>query len=301
MARFASRGASGGLDLRHTFTELSTMRVRVTCGARKIREVVRNRSFRFQSIVHAVAIAASNGDMRAREPKRCLIMLRRSKGRGAVAFQVVATLALVLIGRPGKLRPVRIGVAIQAGGELDFEKSGGSFGNMALCAGDCCVFLDQWELRAGMFRNAKTRRLEPFHGMARSTFAGIRPFAELSVMRIGLVAIRASRKRHRPLEVRTGMARSASDRRMFSRQRELRSRVVKAANRRDLLPSGGRMARRTGLPERASMRIGVAGHAGVELQPGVLRRFARAARVALRTPNGFVLPRQGKLRLAMIE
>ena len=96
--------------------------------------------------------------------------------------------------------------------------------------------------------------------MTSGAFATIRTRRELSLVRIGLVAVGAFPKRNRFFKITTAVALNASDCCVFSEQRELGFGVIEflIETRSQFLPAAGVVARLATLRERAVMWIAVA-------------------------------------------
>ena len=112
-----------------------------------------------------------------------------------------------------------------------------------------------------MFLHGECRGFPPAHLVAGSALAFVGPFCKLTIMRIGLVTIHALRENQRLLKVPVCVALRAVHAGMFSFERVLRLRMIKAlANRgeRYFLPARGAVAGGAALGKGSAMRIFVA-------------------------------------------
>lgn len=123
--------------------------------------------------------------------------------------------------------------------------------------------------------------------MATGALASIRTLRELSLVRIGLVAVRALGERNRLLEISAAVALDASDRGMFSEQRKLGFGMVEflIQTRRKLLPSTSVVAGLASLGKCSVVRIAMATRALAEGDSCVSRLIIRTRRVALFARN----------------
>lgn len=139
--------------------------------------------------------------------------------------------------------------------------------------------------------------------MASGALAAIGPFRELSLVRIGLVAVGALREHNRLLEISAAMTLNAADRSMFSEQRKLGFRVIEflVQTRRKLLPSTCVVAGLASLRKRAVVRIAMAVRALAERNACVSRFIVRAGRMAFFTRDLHVRTGQWIARLRVIK
>lgn len=240
--------------------------------------------------------------MAAGEREARLLMARQRVAGWAVALHRVATLATVIVRRSGKLSGVRIRVAVRAARELDTVERGLARRRVTFLAGHSGVLALERIFRGRVFRQAEFGGLERLEGVAGSAVASVGPRAELSAMRIRFVAVGALCMVQRSSEISGKMAAAARHLSVPAEQREIRLRVVELSGQRDLLPTGGRMARGAGGGEGTLVRIGVASRAGVETNPLQLQRLARPrGRMAFLTGHRPMFPREGESRSGMIE
>jgi hypothetical protein len=98
--------------------------------------------------------------------------------------------------------------------------------DVALLAGNAIVRLDERKVCVCMICDRECRRLPPCHGVTGFAFAVIGARCKLATVGIGSMAIGACRVRDRRPEVSLGMTGKALDFKMFSEEREVRSRVI---------------------------------------------------------------------------
>lgn len=141
--------------------------------------------------------------------------------------------------------------------------------------------------------------------MAGGAFSSSGTFGELSIVRIGLVAIHALREHERLFEVSIGMALEALNSRVLAFQWKLRLRMVEVLIQRlrgNLLPPACVVAGLAGLRcEASAVGIFVAVRALIEGNARILRLAVTPRRMALRALYLRVQSRQRITRLGMIE
>ena len=148
------------------------------------------------------------------------------------------------------------------------------------------------------------RRLPSLHGVAWEALAAAMTFRKLSIVRIGLVAVRALAENQRLLEVAVSVALFAADRRVLAFQRVLGFRVIEILVHRllrDSLPTRGGVAGGTCLGEAAVVRVLVAIGTQVERNTCIPRLAIRSVGVALRALHLRVETGQRIARLRVIE
>ena len=153
-----------------------------------------------------------------------------------------------------------------------------------------------------MIYKGELRLLEAIHRVTRIASPAIRSLGELTVVRIGLVTIRAGRERDRRLEVCLAMARLACNVGVLSEQRELGLRMIKPCCDQGLFPVVQVVAGFAALlNESATVRVVVTGGTTVELDAGKAWFPVPARRMALRARDLHVRTTKRKLRLFVIE
>src|SRR5579864_962122 len=251
-----------------------------------------------------MAVGAGHGDVPAGQRELRFLVLRMREGRRLVSIQSVALIAGVEVRCGDKLSGVLILVARSALVKLDFEQRVLAFGDVTLVAVHAGMSALQRIGAGGMVFHRVRRRLPALHGVAWEALATAVAFGKLSVVRIGLVAVRALAENQRLLEVPVGVALFATDSRVFAFQRVLGFRVIEIlAERllRDSLPTRGTMARGTCLGEAAVVRVLVAIGTQVEWNARVPRLAIRSVRVALGALHLGVETGQRIARLRVIE
>lgn len=140
--------------------------------------------------------------------------------------------------------------------------------------------------------------------MTRRALATIRAFGKLTIVRIGLMAIRALGKGQWLLEVAASMALSAIDGSMLTFKGKFGFGVIKALAhllQRNLLPAIGAVAGLAALREAAMMRILVAVRTLVEWKADILRLAIRSVGMALCALHLRMQPSQRISRLRVIK
>jgi len=155
-----------------------------------------------------------------------------------------------------------------------------------------------------VFLHRKERWFETIDGVAPGAFPTIRALHELSVMRIGLVTIRAPCMRHRFFEISPCVTRVAAHADVFSQQRIRGFRVIEFRAHRlhgDLFPPAGFVARLACPGHRASVRIAVTRAASIKFQPGVFRFSIRSRQVTFLTCDLAMQPGQRIARARVVK
>lgn len=151
MAGLASRRLSILADLLHALFELAVMDVLVTGCARQMVEKIRNLRLRLILICELVAIRAGHRDVAARQFELGLLVLRQRKRGRTVTLQVVALIALILVGLCRELVVVLVHVAIGAALEIrDLEHRVLALWSVALVALQLSVSIDERVVRFGV-------------------------------------------------------------------------------------------------------------------------------------------------------
>ena len=120
-----------------------------------------------------------------------LLVFGYRKGRTVEVLYGVALLATVLVRGGGKLLVMLILMAIGASREFYFVESVLACWHVAFVAIDSCMFALESIFRRGVFLNAKQRRFPSIHIVAFGAFAFACPRHELTLVRIGGMAIDA--------------------------------------------------------------------------------------------------------------
>ena len=251
-----------------------------------------------------MAVGAGHGDVPAGQRELRFLVLRKRKGRRLVSIEIVALVAGIEVRCSDKLSGVLVFVARCALVKLDFEKRVLAFGDVALVAVHAGVPALQWIGTSGMVFHGVRRRLPTLHGMTGEALAAAMTFGKLSVVRIGLVAVRALAENQMLLEVAVGVALFAADGRVLAFQRVLGFRVIEIlAERllRDSLPTRSAMAGGTCLGEAAVVRVLVAIGTQAERNACIPRLAIRSVGVALDALHLGVETGQRIARLRVIE
>jgi len=251
-----------------------------------------------------MAVGAGHGDVPAGQRELRFLVLGKREGRRLVSIQSVALVAGVEVRCGDKLSGVLIFVARSALVKLDFEERVLAFGDVTLVAVHAGVPAFERIGAGGMVFHCVGRRLPTLHGVAGEALATAMTFGKLSVVRIGLVAIRALVENQRLLEVAVGVALFATDRRVLAFQRVLGFRVIEILVHRllrDSLPTPGAMAGGTCLGEAAVVRVLVAIGTQVERNACVPRLAIGPVGVALGALHLGVETGQRIPRLRVIE
>lgn len=186
VACLAAVGSRVRSDALHARAELPLVRIGVARSTRKIAEVIRHRlGFRCR----LVAVRTSDSEVSASQNKTTLLVFRKRKRRRVERFLGMTLLALVEVRRRGKLRLVRILVAIRAERELYFEHRRLARRNVALRAIYGRVFAAQWKSRARVIGSSKLRLLPSVDSVAALALAAVGALGKLPVVRVGLMAV----------------------------------------------------------------------------------------------------------------
>lgn len=128
------------------------------------------------------------------------------KGGWLVSLEVMAAFAGVEVWSRRKLAGVLVAVAIGAVLELDFEERVFPLWNMALVALHRGVLSLQRISRGCVVLHGEFRGFEAIHRMAGGALSSSGALGELSLVRIGLVAIHTLLEGQRLLEISAGVA-----------------------------------------------------------------------------------------------
>lgn len=260
MASLASFSGAIGTLLCHAVLELTFVNVLMATGAVQILPVVHHR-LRLKLFRFFVAVATRNRHMASGQDELRLLVLGQRKRRGFVSLDGVAFIAGVEIRRRHKLPGVLILMAVGAILEFHFEQRVLAFRDMALGALHSGVSAHQ-RIRAGrVLFYTERRRLPALHGVTIGTFGSSRTFRELPIVWIGFMAVGALVEQQRFLEVSAGVTLLARHSGMLALKRILGLGVIEILGelrRRNSFPARRRVTGRTGLLERAVMRILVA-------------------------------------------
>lgn len=203
------------------------MRVGVATGTVEVLPM-EDRRWRLQFCRLLVAIGTRYGDVFTRELKPRLLVLRKREGRGFVTVDRVAAFARVEVRRSSKLAGVLVSMTVSAMLEFQLEDGVDSARDVALVASHFRVRSCQGIRGLRMICCREGRRFPSFHRMTGRALAAIRPGCELTLMRIGLVAVHAFLEGDRLLEVATSVALNATNRRVLAEQGEFRFRVIES-------------------------------------------------------------------------
>lgn len=256
VADLAPNGAAIAAILGAQLAELAAMRFGMAGTAGTVVEVEAHRgglpSLRF------MALGALHGSMSSGQLEASGVVASDGERGVTETLNRVAIVAVVQMRRTGKLRLVRIFVAVQAGGELQPKGGGFASRHMALGADHAGVFALQRKRRCRVVAYREPHRLETFHGVAGAAFTFVRALRELLRMRVRLVAIRTFAECQGPLEVAAGVAFQAVQLGMFALERKLCPRVTELVSYVGAFPAAGVVARFAGVGEGTAMRIAVA-------------------------------------------
>ena len=278
VARFATERNSVGALLRHALLEFSLVDIFVAGGAGAVGKMERQNLVGSSGEAGFVALRAGNGHVGPGEHEACVLVLcNRERGAMKVLYGV-AILATVLVRRGGELLVMRILVAIRTRSELHFVDRILTSGRVTFVTSYCGMFTFQRIVRSRVFFNAKLRWLPAFDGMAFRTLSLARPRLELTLVRIGGMAIRALSKGQLLLEIASAMAIAAGNFHMRSQQRVFRFRMVELHGRAHFFPTGRGVAGLARSFKGPLVRIGVAVNARAEFDAGEFHGLFGAGR-----------------------
>lgn len=153
--------------------------------------------------------------MSAGQHESCLLVSVQAESRRFVCLDRMTTVTRIEIRSGSELPRVLIRVAIGAAVELDLEQRVFSPRNMALGALHPCMSALE-RIRAGrMLFHGECRGAPSLHGVTGRALDPSSTFLELSLVRIGLVAIGAVGKCQRLFEIAICVALFATHREMF--------------------------------------------------------------------------------------
>jgi hypothetical protein len=220
MAGFTANRSAVQASLLHLILELSSVRIHVASCTRELIPVVCNR-FRLKSIAFFVAISAWNRHVAASQDELGrFVSYQRKRGR-FIPLQVMAALTAVEVWRRSKLSRMLVGMAVGATLELDLELCVFAFRDVASGALHHGVSALQRIGGGSVILYSECRRLETVDGMAGSALAASRTLGKLTLVRVGLVTIRAPLKGKRLFEISARVALRTFHGRMFAQQRVL--------------------------------------------------------------------------------
>ena len=302
VAGFAAQGGSIGALLRHALLEFSLVGIHVAGGARPVLEMERQNLVRSSGKAGFVALRAGDGHVSPGQHKAGVLVLGNGERRAMKVLYGVAILAAVLVRRGGKLLVMRILMAIRAGRELHFVDRVFSGRRVAFVAGHGRMFSFQRIVRSRVLLHAKLRWLPALHGVALRALSLARPRLKLSFVGIRSVAICALRKGQCFLEIAAGVTIAATYFQMRAQERVFCFRMIELHRGIHFFPTGCRVAGFARSLERAFVRIGVAGDAGIEFYPRELHCLVGAGRkMALFAGHLGVHSGQGILCFRMVE
>ena len=165
-----------------------------------------------------MALAAGHGYVPARQKEARLLMASQRESGWTISFKRMALIALVQIGRRGKLAGMTIAVTVRTELELDLVERGFSLWSVTLPALQTRVPALQGIRGCRMFFDAKLCRFESFDGVTGRAVAAVSPLRELPTVWVGPMAIRTLFKRHRLLEITTRVALNALHLRVLTKQ-----------------------------------------------------------------------------------
>ena len=214
----------------------------------------------------------------------------------------MATLASVLIRRSRELVLVHVCMTTAAGG-IDPVLRFCSSGRVAFCARHRLVGAEERETCRLVLLDREQGGFEAFHLVAFGAITAPRPMLELSVMRVGLVAIRAFCESHSLFEVRAVMTALAGHCCVLAQQRIPGLEMVEGRGDLHRFPVGDVVARPAACVECSPVRIAMAGSAVGESDAFVLDVAGRSLGpgVALCAFDFLMRSLQPELRAAVIE
>jgi hypothetical protein len=150
MAGLATSGTAIGPLLRHTFPELTVVRILVAPGAGAVFKSVRYYLCCVPGFIHRMALRAGDGQVRADERIPALLMLRDRVRRGLEPTDDVAGFTFTLVWSSDKLPLVHICVAIHTFRKSNLVSSRCARREVAFRAGNSHVFAGEWISRRSM-------------------------------------------------------------------------------------------------------------------------------------------------------
>jgi len=302
VTRFAPERRPIGALLHHPRLEFSLMGIHVTGGARAVLEMERQYPVRSSAKSHLVALRAGDGQVRPGQYETGVVVFGNREGRAMKVLYGMAILATILVGPVGELFVMGVLMAVCARREFHLIDGSLPCRGVTFGASDGGVFCLQRIMRSRVFFHAKLRWLPAFDRMAFRTFSLARPRLELPFVGIRGVAIRASGKGQRFLEIAPLVAVAATNFQMHPEQRILCFRMVELHRRIHLFPTGCRMTGFARSLESPLVRVGVARQARVEPDSGELHRLLRSGgEVAPLTGDLGVHSGERVLGLRMVE
>jgi len=155
VARFASQRGSVGSLLRHAVCEFTLVGIGMAGGACAVLEMEGQNFVRPSAEASFVAFRAGDGHVRPRQHKAGVFMLGDGERRAMKILYGVAILAMILVGRGGKLLVMRILMAIHAGRELHLVDRVLAGRRVAFVASDGRMFPLERIMRCRMFFHPK--------------------------------------------------------------------------------------------------------------------------------------------------
>lgn len=173
-----------------------------------------------------VTVDAGNGRVFPGQRESRLLVPRYVEGRGVERGLVVTALAAVEVWSPGELIAMYVAMTIDTLQRFDPEHCRLSRWDVALGTLHISVFRPQRKLSLGVVGDGEPGGPEPVDGMAGFATPSIGTSQELSLVRIGPVAVRAGVVGDRRFEVSIPMTRLTRHFLMSAKQRILCLRVV---------------------------------------------------------------------------
>lgn len=216
VAGFAAQSNSIGALYSHALLKFAFMGIGVACGAGAVIKMERKNLVRSSPEAGFVALRAGHGHVGSGQHKAGVLVLGDGESRAMKVLYSVAILTTILVGSGGKLLVMGVLVAIRARGELHFVDGILAGRRVTFVTSDSRMLSFQRVVRSRVLLHAKLRWLPALDGMAFRTLALARARLELTLVRIGSMAISALRKGHLLLEIATAMALAAPDFQMGS-------------------------------------------------------------------------------------
>lgn len=163
-----------------------------------------------------MAIAAGHRDVASRQREPRVFVASQSEGGRQKSLHTVAAFTNIEIGLRRELAGMLVAVAV--GALREFQLVNGIFApwNMAPGALQRGMLALQWVCGCRVLFEAELCRFESLHRVAGRARASIWPLGELSVMRVGVVAIRALAEGQGFLEITAHVALHATHLCMFA-------------------------------------------------------------------------------------